>query len=182
MAHRPIIARQQFAAPAQRIFDLFTQSSELSKWFCDAADSDAQAGGQIHAAWVDEDGQPWDRIGVWSDWDPPYRATLTWDADEAPTDAASVLAITGSTPLVLHVDSQGTLAAPPPAAQADYVKIAIADHPQGCVLTVLCPLMQLDDVVRPDVMHDALQIGWTQTLQSLAELVAQDGLPNDIAK
>lgn len=82
----------------------------------------------------------------------------------------------------LHVDSEGALAAPPPAPPTDYVKIAIADHPQGCVLTVLCPLMQLDDVVRPDVMHDALQIGWAQTLQSLAELVAQDTAHSDIAK
>ena len=65
-------------APPERVYDLFTRADQLVLWFCEDAESDLRPGGEIHAGWIDEDGEAWTRSGRWTELDPPFCASLEW--------------------------------------------------------------------------------------------------------
>ncbi len=153
---RPVILRSPLPGTPEQVFALLTEGAELTKWFCDACDSDARLGGEIHAAWVDEDGEPWDRVGIWVEFDAPHRLTLRW----LPVQTAADLAVTGEEPDAAEPEH-------------DELKFAIAPHPRGAMLTVLSPTPTVDTPMRPEVLEDATQQGWQQCFQLLEQLLAQ---------
>ena len=161
---RPVIIRSPLPGTPEQVFDLLTAGDRLAQWFCDACDSDARLGGEVHASWVDEDGEPWDRIGIWTEFDAPHRLTLRWLAVQTAAD----LAVTG--------DQQIAIGAPAAEPEADELKFAIAPHPRGAMLTVLSPTLVVETPMRAEVLEDATQKGWQQCFQLLEQLLAQSGL------
>lgn len=175
---RPVIVRQVLPAAPARVFALFTEGPELARWFCDAADSDVRPGGEVHAAWVDEDGEPWDRIGLWRELEPPHLAVLEWldddsDGSEGDGSEGEGLALTGSTQVVIPAADALENSAEP--ARRELLRVAIAPHPDGSMVTVVSPPMKAHPTIRPEVLQQAVQQGWEQTLQRLAELLAAEG-------
>ncbi len=163
MPRRTVVVRRALPAPPQRIFALFTDGSELSRWFCDKAESDVRQGGTIHAAWVDEEGQPWDRVGYWSELDPPYRATLTWlDEDDLAANSSQAL-----------VDDRQVVIPVPQAPDPETFRFAIAPHAQGSMVTIISPLPPANPNVRDEVLMDAVQQGWDQALTALDALLRE---------
>lgn len=77
-----VIVRSPLPGTPAEVFALVTEASQLARWFCDACEAEAHLGGEVHAAWIDEEGETWDRVGVWQDYEPPYRATLRWLATQ----------------------------------------------------------------------------------------------------
>ncbi len=161
---RPVIIRSPLPGTPEQVFDLLTAGDRLAQWFCDACDSDARLGGEVHASWVDEDGEPWDRVGIWTEFDAPHRLTLRWLAVQTAAD----LAVTG--------DQHIAIDAPPAEPEADELKFAIAPHPRGAMLTVLSPTLVAETPMRAEVLEDATQKGWQQCFQLLEQLLAQSGL------
>lgn len=161
---RPVIIRSPLPGTPEQVFALLTEGAQLAKWFCDACDSDARLGGEVHAAWVDEDGEPWDRVGVWAEFDVPFRLTLRW----LPVQTAADLALTGDQQVVVPAAD-----AAPSEPEYDELKFAIAAHPRGAMLTVLSPTPVVDIPMRPEVLEDATQQGWHQCFQLLEQLLAQ---------
>lgn len=168
----PVVIRHVLPAPPQQIWQLFTSGEQLARWFCDAADSDVRIGGEVHAAWVDEDGEHWDRVGVWTDLDPPYRATLEWLDDDEVT--APQEALTGDMQVVVGAPEADVPATPKPR---DSLRFAIAPHPQGSTVTVLSPLPQTTIAIREDVLREAAQQGWRKAFEELEQLLATPPLP-----
>ncbi len=161
---RPVIIRSPLPGTPEQVFDLLTAGDRLAQWFCDACDSDARLGGEVHASWVDEDGEPWDRVGIWTEFDAPHRLTLRWLAVQTAAD----LAVTG--------DQHIAIDAPPAEPEADELKFAIAPHPRGAMLTVLSPTLVAETPMRAEVLEDVTQKGWQQCFQLLEQLLAQSGL------
>lgn len=143
---RQVIARSPLPGTPEQVFALITDGARLAEWFCDACDSDARLGGEVHAAWTDEEGESWDRVGVWSEFDAPYRVTLQW--------------------LAVQTADQ-----PDQTSTVDELKFAVAPHPRGCMLTVISPLPNVDTPVRPEVLEDAAQQGWQQCFQLLEQIL-----------
>lgn len=169
MPRRPVVVRHVLAAPPQRVFDLFTQGPQLSRWFCDAADSDVTQGGEVHAAWVDEEGEGWDRVGVWTELDPPYRGTLTWLDEEGEADPDPP-ALVDDVQVILPIEGQEA----PPPREPDTFRFAIAPHPQGSMVTVISPLPTSSVQLRDEVLIDAVQQGWNQAFAELDALLQQE--------
>lgn len=161
---RAVIIRSPLPGTPEQVFALLTQGEQLAKWFCDACDSDARLGGEVHAAWTDEDGEQWDRVGIWVEFDAPYRLTLRWLAVETAAD------------LALTDNQQVVVGAPEAVPQHDELKFAIAPHPNGAMLTVMSPTPQMDIPVRPEVLEDATQQGWQQCFQLLEQMLNQAAL------
>ncbi len=161
---RPVIVRSPLAGSPEQVFALLTESVHLARWFCDACDSDARLGGEVHAAWVDEEGEPWDRVGVWMEFDAPHRLTLRW----LPVETAADQAVTGNQQITLPA-ADASVEAP----QFDELKFAIAPHPRGAMLTVLSPTPVVDTPMRPEVLEDATQQGWNQCFQLMEQLLTQ---------
>ncbi len=138
--NQPVIVRKFLTATPERVYELFTSSSGLSAWFCDHAVSDVAVGGYVHAKWQDEDGEAWERLGTWTELDPPFTATLTW---------------LGAQPGQAEAEP-----APDDDQLADSFRFAIAPQAHGCVVTVLTPLPQTEVPVRADVLLDAIRQGW----------------------
>ena len=75
-ARRPVVVRHTLPAPPERVFRLFTTSGDLQRWFCDAVDTEPREGGLLHAAWQDDEGEPWDRMGRFVVFEPPRRVVI----------------------------------------------------------------------------------------------------------
>lgn len=141
---RPLIVRSPLPGSPEAVFALLTQGQGLALWFCDACESEARLGGEVHAVWRDDDGEPWDRVGVWAEFDAPHQATLRW----------------------LDANPDGAEATPP-----DELKFAIAPHPLGAMLTVLSPLPQGQAAIRQEVLEEVTQRGWQECFRALSQLL-----------
>jgi hypothetical protein len=141
---QPAVVRSFLRAKPAQVWTLFTEGAQLARWFCNACDSDAKLGGYVHAAWLDDDGETWDRVGTWTELSPPSDdnpgcfGTLTW----------------------LEGD--------------DSFRFAVAPSGSGSVLTVISPLPNSDVDLREDVLLDAATQGWQRTFELLDELVQTD--------
>lgn len=147
-APRMAIVRESLPVSAERAFALFTRGAELKRWFCHDADVQEVHGGEVHVTWLDEDGEPWDRVGRWIAFEPPHLAVLEWfDVVTAAEDAA------------------------PPASEGgrDLLRVAIAADDDGCTVTVMSPLLQAQ--LRPEVALEAVQHGWRMAFAELRELL-----------
>ncbi len=156
---RPVIIRSPLPGTPEQVFALLTEGAQLAQWFCDACDSDARLGGEVHAAWVDEDGEPWERLGIWTEFDAPHRLTLRW----LPVQTAADLAVTGDQQVVIGDASA--------QEEPEELKFAVAPHPRGAMLTVLSPTPVVDTPMRPEVLEDATQQGWQHCFQLLEQLL-----------
>ncbi len=156
---RMSIVREPLPVAPERAFALFTRSTELVRWFCHQADSQEQPGGEVHASWLDEDGEPWDRVGRWIAFEPPHLAVLEWfDVETAGPQ-----------------DPQPDPETPVPPARRDILRIAIApDEQEGCVVTVMSPLLQSSVQLRGDVAADAVRHGWLMAFAELRILLAAE--------
>lgn len=141
---RHVVVRQPLPVDPERAFQLFTRGSELERWFCNAALSDEAPGGVVEATWLDEDGEPWRRVGRWQAFEPPNLAILQWSVDD-------------------------------PQAPGDLLRIAIAPADSGCVVTVLSPLLVTDTPFSPEVLIEAVTLGWTTAFAELAALLQREG-------
>ena len=161
---RSVIIRSPLPGTPEQVFALLTTGENLAQWFCDACDSDARLGGEVHASWVDEEGEPWERVGIWVEFDAPHRLTLRW----LPVQTAADLALTDAQQVVIPAAD-----AEPAEPEHDELKFAIAAHPNGAMLTVLSPTPAVDVPMRPEVLEDATQQGWFQCFQLLEQMLAQ---------
>lgn len=158
-ARRPVVVRHALPAPPERVFRLFTDGADLQRWFCDAIDAEPREGGLIHAAWQDDDGGPWDRMGRFAVFEPPRRVVIEWQAIDAPGDPADP-----AQPASLK-----------DAGTPDRLQVAIVgDGAGGSTVTVVAPLPVADAAVRDEVRMEAAQAGWAQTFEALAALLAAD--------
>ncbi|MBM4344420.1 MAG: SRPBCC domain-containing protein [Deltaproteobacteria bacterium] len=149
---RQVIVRHALPGPPDRVFALFTSAAGLQSWFCDAAESVEALNGDVHAAWHDEEGATWERIGRWVVFDPPRVAVLEW----------------------YGVQTAGKNAGDDGQLAADYWRIAVApgDDGAGSVVTVVSPLVASEVAVRPELLADAARVGWDATFGALRELLA----------
>lgn len=156
---RMAIVREPLPVAPARAFELFTSSAELVRWFCHEVQSEQRAGGEVHASWLDEDGEPWDRVGRWIAFDPPNLAVLEWfDVETAQAEPAEALS------------------EPAEPARRDILRIAIApDDQDGCVVTIMSPLLQSAAQLRGDVAADAVRHGWLMAFAELRILLAAEG-------
>ena len=157
---RMAIVREPLPVAPARAFELFTSSAELVRWFCHEAESQQQPGGEVHASWLDEDGEPWDRVGRWIAFEPPHLAVLEWfDVETAQPQAAENPLAPGETEPV----------------RRDILRIAIApDDQEGCVVTVMSPLLQDSVQLRGDIAADAVRHGWMMAFAELRILLASE--------
>jgi uncharacterized protein YndB with AHSA1/START domain len=158
---RHVIVRRDLPAPPAEVFILFTEGPQLARWFCDAADSDAQPGGEIHAVWADDEGgEDWERTGTWVAFEAPHLAVIAWQSAET-----------------AHVDPAGAEVGQPAAAPpADFLRVAIAprtldDGSVASTVTVISPLLA-QSRIRPEVMQEAVQHGWQLAFAQLEAILS----------
>lgn len=144
------IIRETLPVAPERAFSLFTRSEELKRWFCHEAEVQEMHGGEVHVTWLDEDGEPWDRVGRWIAFEPPHLAVLEWFDVETAADATAPAEAT-------------------PQRPRDVLRVAIAADDDGCSVTVMSPLLQSQ--LRPDVALDAVRHGWRMAFAELRELL-----------
>ena len=155
------IVRESLPVDAARAFEMFTRSTELVRWFCDQADSQEQPNGEVHASWLDEDGEAWDRVGRWIAFEPPHLAVLEWfEVETAPPTA----------------DGPSETDQPLPPARRDILRIAIAPEEEGgCTVTVMSPLLQSGTALRGDIAAEAVRHGWRMAFAELRILLGDPG-------
>ena len=110
---RPIIVRSPLPGTPAQVFQLVTDGTQLARWFCDACEAEPRLGGDIHAAWIDEEGETWERVGVWEEYDAPYRATLRWYATEEGAEPEDLKFAVAPHPLGAML----TVISPPPQSE-----------------------------------------------------------------
>lgn len=147
---RMAIVRESLPVAPERAFELFTRSEELKRWFCHEADVQEIHGGEVHVTWMDEDGEPWDRVGRWIAFEPPHLAVLEWFDVQ-----------TAAEPEQGEAEAQ--------EKPRDVLRVAIAAEEEGCMVTVMSPLLQSQ--LRADVALDAVRHGWRMAFAELRELL-----------
>lgn len=175
-----MIVRKLIPLPPERVFALFSEGPELAKWFCDSADTETMPLGELHCLWLDEDGEPWERVGRFVVFEPPSLLTIEWfdvltkaEVGEGAAGDPHVLADGQS--IVLQVgepeptmptaepsDTPGTL------GPRETLQVAIAAYPGGAMVTVISPLLH-DSSMRPEIQHDAVRAGWEAAFEALAQ-------------
>lgn len=179
---RQVIVRKLLPLPPERVFALFSEGPELAKWFCDSADTEALPLGELHCLWLDEDGEPWERVGRFLVFEPPSLLTIEWfdvltkaEAGEGTSADPQVLADGQS--VVLRVGEAEVPTEEPVAAggqedagdrQRETLQVAIAAYPGGAMVTVISPLLH-DSSMRPEIQHDAVRAGWEAAFEALAQ-------------
>ena len=89
--------------------------------------------------------------------------------DDAPdTEGPVASALTGSTQVVVGAPESEAAPEPPPPQQ---LKIGIAPHPDGSMVTVVSPPPPPHPTIRPEILFDAARQGWQQTLAALVQLL-----------
>lgn len=180
---RQVIVRKLLPLPPDRVFALFSEGPELAKWFCDSADTETLPLGELHCLWLDEDGEPWERVGRFLVFEPPSLLTIEWfdvltraEVGEGTGGDPHVLADGQS--VVLQVSEpepsaveQATSSAPQqsPDRQRETLQVAIAAYPGGAMVTVISPLLH-DSSMRPEIQHDAVRAGWEAAFEALSQL------------
>lgn len=145
-----VIVRQTIGADPATVFALFTHHRHLEQWFCDEAQSDERLGGEVHAVWADDDGEgSHERVGHWVAWEPPHLAVVEWFGVQTAQD-----------------ETKNTEKLP-----SDFWRVAIAPHPDGCMVTVVSPVLRSEGTVRPQVLYDSAKMGWEMVLQGMGDLI-----------
>ncbi len=174
-----VVVRKELPLPAERVFALFSQGPELTRWFCDGADTETNLLGELHCMWLDEDGEPWERVGRFTVWQPPNLLTIEWydvltQADPAQSSSSHVLADGQSIVLQVPQEEPAEAAAeqtpdPEPNKPRETLQVAIAPYFEGSMVTVISPLLH-DSTMRPEIQHDAVRAGWEAAFEALASL------------
>jgi uncharacterized protein YndB with AHSA1/START domain len=91
--------RRTFAAPRERIFNAWTRSEELRKWFAPGplttavADSDLRVGGRYRITMRGPDGKEHTVTGVYQIIEPPRRLVYTWRWEDKPSAGESTVTV-----------------------------------------------------------------------------------------
>jgi uncharacterized protein YndB with AHSA1/START domain len=91
--------RRTFAAPRERIFNAWTRSEELRKWFAPGplttavADSDLRVGGRYRITMRGPDGKEHTVTGVYQVIEPPKRLVYTWRWEDKPSAGESTVTV-----------------------------------------------------------------------------------------
>jgi uncharacterized protein YndB with AHSA1/START domain len=91
--------RRTFAAPRERVFNAWTRSEELRKWFAPGplttavAESDLRVGGRYRITMRGPDGKEHTVTGVYRTIDPPKRLVYTWRWEDKPSAGESTVTV-----------------------------------------------------------------------------------------
>jgi uncharacterized protein YndB with AHSA1/START domain len=91
--------RRTFAAPRERVFNAWTRSEELRKWFAPGplttavADSDLRVGGRYRITMRGPDGHEHTVTGVYRSIDAPKRLVYTWRWEDKPSAGESTVTV-----------------------------------------------------------------------------------------
>jgi uncharacterized protein YndB with AHSA1/START domain len=91
--------RRTFAAPRERVFNAWTRSEELRKWFAPGplttavADVDLRVGGRYRITMRTPEGKEHVVTGTYRVIDPPKRLVYTWRWEDKPSAGDSVVTI-----------------------------------------------------------------------------------------
>ena len=153
-ARQQVVVRQALPTSPERAFALFTNGPQLATWFCSEAESEEKLGGALHATWHEEDGESYERLGRFAEWQPPHMAVVEW----------------------LGGASQSADEAEPVEIAPDIWRLAIAPAADGCIVTVVSPLLRSEAPVRADILYETAKMGWEAVFQTLRELLAAEAL------
>ena len=79
MATKTLTLKRTINAPAEQIYQAFTNSTALREWFCDAALVQPRAGGRIYCQWNSGDAL----MGKFTVLTPGKKVAFTLRADES---------------------------------------------------------------------------------------------------
>jgi uncharacterized protein YndB with AHSA1/START domain len=91
--------RRTFAAPQERVFNAWTRSEELRKWFAPGplttavAESDLRVGGRYRITMRGPDGKEHTVTGVYRTIEPPKRLVYTWRWEDKPSAGESTVTV-----------------------------------------------------------------------------------------
>jgi uncharacterized protein YndB with AHSA1/START domain len=91
--------RRTFAAPRERVFNAWTRSEELRKWFAPGplttavAESDLRVGGRYRITMRGPDGKEHTVTGVYRTIDAPKRLVYTWRWEDKPSAGESMVTV-----------------------------------------------------------------------------------------
>ena len=78
-------------APPARVFAAVTESRHLERWFCDACESEPEAGGRLTMRWHRRHRQVWPYQATWIEFEPNRRCTCRGGHDGYPNrDAGDI--------------------------------------------------------------------------------------------
>ena len=91
--------RRTFAAPRERVFNAWTRSEELRKWFAPGplttavAEVDLRVGGRYKVTMRGPDGVEHTVVGVYRAIEPPKRLVYTWRWEDKPSAGESTVTV-----------------------------------------------------------------------------------------
>ena len=90
-------------APPARVFAAVTESRHLERWFCDACESEPEAGGRLTMRWHRRHRQVWPYQATWIEFEPTRRCTCRGGPDGYPNREA------GDIEFLVHALEGGTV-------------------------------------------------------------------------
>lgn len=102
MSERTLAFEAALAAPPARVFALITEATGLVRWFCDAAESEARAGGPLTLRWTRAASSPHPYVAQWHEFVPGVRASFRGGHAGYPNGDA------GEVAFALHAEGAGT--------------------------------------------------------------------------
>jgi uncharacterized protein YndB with AHSA1/START domain len=92
-AERVVRIERTFDAPAEEVFDAWTNVEVIKRWFRPAsgwqepsAEVDLRVGGKVRVVMRDPDGQPVEAGGEYTLIERPHRLAFTWTFDDDPSN------------------------------------------------------------------------------------------------